>query len=139
MLEIGTAFGPYEIVGAIGGGGMGEVYRARDTRLRRQVAIKVLPESVSRDRDRIARFEREARVLAALNCPGIATIYGVEQNNGLTGLVLELVEGPTLAERLKGGPLEIAEALNVARQIIAHQYVASDTRSTAGASPKRSP
>ena len=118
MLEIGATCGPYEIVGAIGAGGMGEVYRARDTRLRRQVAIKVLPESVSRDRDCVARFEREARVLAALNCPGIAAIYGTEQNNGLTGLVLELVEGPTLAEQLKGGALDIPEALDVARQIV---------------------
>jgi eukaryotic-like serine/threonine-protein kinase len=118
MLGIGTSFGPYEIVAAIGVGGMGEVYRARDPRLGRHVAIKVLPESFSRDRGRIARFEREARMLAALNCPGIAVIYGLEQVNGVTGLVLELVEGPTLAERIRGGALETAEALHVARQIV---------------------
>ncbi len=118
MLEVGTQFGPYEIVAAIGVGGMGEVYRARDPRLGRHVAIKVLPESFSRDRDRIARFEREARMLAALNCPGIAVIYGLEQVSGVTGLVLELVEGPTLADRIRGGALEMAEALRVARQIV---------------------
>jgi serine/threonine protein kinase len=118
MLGIGTSFGPYEIVAAIGVGGMGEVYRARDPRLGRDVAIKVLPESFSRDRDRIARFEREARMLAALNCPGIAVIYGLEQVNGVIGLVLELVEGPTLAERIGGGALATAEALHVARQIV---------------------
>jgi serine/threonine protein kinase len=126
MLGIGTSFGPYEIVAAIGVGGMGEVYRARDPRLGRHVAIKVLPESFSRDRDRIARFEREARMLAALNCPGIAVIYGLEQVNGVTGLVLELVEGPTLAERIRGGALETAEALHVARQIVDAMAAAHD-------------
>jgi serine/threonine-protein kinase len=103
MLQAGTKFGSYEIAAPIGAGGMGEVYRALDTRLRRHVAVKVLPESFCRDRDRVARFEREARVLAALNCPLIAAIYGIEEVDGRTGLVLELIEGPTLAERLEHG------------------------------------
>ncbi len=118
MLKIGTRFGPYEIAALIGAGGMGEVYRAFDRRLRRHVAIKVLPQSFSRDQDRIARFEREARALAALNCPVIAAIYGIEEVDGQIGLVLEMIEGPTLAERLERGPLDIAEALQIARQIV---------------------
>lgn len=91
-----TRVGPYEIIEPIGAGGMGEVYRARDTKLDRNVAIKVLPEAFASDKERLARFEREAKVLASLNHPNIATIYGVESN----ALVLELVEGPTLAERI---------------------------------------
>jgi len=109
--------GAYQIEARIGAGGMGEVYRARDTRLGRGVAIKVLPRSFAADPDRLARFEREARMLAALNHPHIATIHGLEELDGMRGLVLELVEGPTLAERIAQGPLPIKEALAVAQQI----------------------
>jgi Tol biopolymer transport system component len=114
---IGRRFGSYEVVMPLGAGGMGEVYRARDSRLGRDVAIKVLPASFVADRERLARFEREARVLAALNDPHIASIYGVEDADGATVLVLELVEGQTLAERIARGPMPIAEALPVAKQI----------------------
>ena len=96
---------------------MAEVYRARDTTLGRDVAIKILPDAFTADPDRLARFEREARVLAALNHPNIATIHGVEESDGVRGIVMELVEGETLAERIQRGPLPIAEALNIARQI----------------------
>src|SRR5688572_28869842 len=96
---------------------MGEVYRARDVQLRREVAVKVLPHEFAADRDRLARFEREARVLAALNHPHIAAIYGFETTGDTSAIVLELVEGPTLAERLRTGPLPIAETLDLARQI----------------------
>jgi eukaryotic-like serine/threonine-protein kinase len=109
--------GPYEILDAIGAGGMGEVYRARDSRLDRDVALKVLPEAFARDPDRMLRFEREAKVLASLNHPNIASLYGLEDSNGARALVMELVEGPTLAERIKQGSLPIEEALLVARQI----------------------
>jgi len=102
-LMIGTRLGPYEIQSAIGSGGMGEVYRARDTKLNRDVALKVLPASFASDPDRLARFKREAQVLASLNHPNIAAIYGFEESNGVQALVLELVEGPTLAERLSQG------------------------------------
>src|SRR5215472_18862598 len=104
----GAKLGPYEIVAAIGAGGMGEVYRARDTKLGREVAIKVLPDAVAQDPERLVRFEREAKVLAALNHPNIAQIYGVEQG----ALVMELVEGETLS-----GPVPLATALDYARQI----------------------
>jgi len=118
MLAAGTRLGPYEIVSTLGAGGMGEVYRARDTKLGRDVAIKVLPASFAQDPDRLARFEREARVLAALNHPHIAAIYGLEESGGIRALVLELVEGPTLAETLaQGVPLRLEDALRVARQI----------------------
>jgi eukaryotic-like serine/threonine-protein kinase len=113
----GSRFGGYEIEAPLGAGGMGEVYRARDVKLGRHVAIKVLPEDFRLDAERIARFEREARLLAALNCPNIAAIYGLEEDAGLRGLVLELVDGPTLAERLEGGALPVAEAIDIARQI----------------------
>ena len=96
---------------------MGEVYRATDTILKRQVAIKVLPEVVASDAERIARFQREAEVLASLNHPNIATIYGLEKSDHLIALVMELVEGPTLAERLAKGPVPIDEALQIASQI----------------------
>src|SRR5262245_14502838 len=96
---------------------MGEVYRARDTRLGRDVAIKVLPASLGSSPDRVRRFEREARLLAALNHPHIGTIHGVEEIDGVPALVLELVEGPTLADRLKAGPLSLKKALGIARQI----------------------
>src|SRR5689334_4176970 len=98
-LEPGIRLGPYEVVSAIGAGGMGEVYRARDSRLGRDVAIKVLPESFANDPDRLARFEREAQLLASLNHPNIAIVHGLEESGGIRALVMELVEGPTLADR----------------------------------------
>jgi len=116
-LSAGSRLGSYEIVAPLGSGGMGEVYRARDSKLGRQVAVKVLPEGFSRDTDRMARFERESRVLAALNQTNIATIYGVEDSGASRALVMELVEGPTLADRLRTGPIPVAEALPIARQI----------------------
>jgi eukaryotic-like serine/threonine-protein kinase len=115
----GTHFGPYEITALIGVGGMGEVYRATDTNLKRDVALKVLPESFATDAARLARLQREAEMLAALNHPNIAQIYGLERSNGRNALVLELVDGPTLAERIAEGPLPPDEALNVAHQIAA--------------------
>src|SRR6266852_5576396 len=109
-LAVGTKLGPYEILAPIGKGGMGEVYRAKDTKLDRDVAIKIVPESFAHDPERIARFEREAKVLAALNHPNIAQIYGREER----ALIMELVEGPTLAERIARGPLPTDEALGIA-------------------------
>src|SRR2546428_6919241 len=97
-LAPGARLGPYEILSAIGAGGMGEVYRARDTRLNRDVAIKVLPEAFAQDADRLARFKREAQVLASLNHPHIAAIHGIEESQGIQALILELVDGPTLAD-----------------------------------------
>src|ERR1700724_4898978 len=116
-LKSGTRLGQDEITGAIGAGGMGEVYQAHDTKLGRDVAIKVLPEAFAHDPDRLSRFQREARMLAALNHTNIATIYGLEQSGGVTCLVMELVSGETLAERVKSGPLGIEEALKIAAQI----------------------
>jgi serine/threonine protein kinase len=113
----GTRLGPYEILSALGAGGMGEVYRARDTRLKRDVALKILPASFAADPERLARFQREAEVLATLNHPNIAAIYGLEQSNGIRALVMELVEGETLADRIARGPIPIDEALPIARQI----------------------
>src|SRR5450759_4016849 len=110
-LATGTLLGPYEILSAIGAGGMGEVYEAHDNKLGRNVAIKVLPEAFAHDPDRLARFQRQARMLAALNHPNIASIYGLEQSDGVHYLVMELVPGQTLAERLRAGPLGIDEAL----------------------------
>jgi len=116
-LASGTRLGPYEILSPIGKGGMGEVYRARDTKLGREVAIKVLPEEFAQDDERLARFEREAKLLASLNHPNIASIYGLEESDGVKALVLELVEGPTLADRIAEGPIPVEEALPIARQI----------------------
>jgi serine/threonine protein kinase len=116
-LVSGARLGPYEIVAPLGVGGMGEVYRATDTNLARQVAIKVLPESMAADADRLARFDREAKTLAALNHPNIAAIYGLERSDGQTALVMELVEGPTLADRIAEGPIPVDDALAVAKQI----------------------
>jgi eukaryotic-like serine/threonine-protein kinase len=113
----GTRVGQYEVLEAIGAGGMGEVYRATDTRLKRQVAFKVLPSSVTADPDRLARFQREAEVLASLNHPNIAGLHGIEESDGVKALVLELVEGPTLADRIAEGPVPLADALPIARQI----------------------
>src|SRR3979411_2009563 len=112
-LTSGTKLGPYEIQALLGAGGMGEVYRARDTKLGRDVALKVLPESFARDPERMARFEHEAQVLASLNHPNIATVYGFE--SGAIGM--ELVDGPTLAEQIGGRPMPLDEALPIARQI----------------------
>jgi serine/threonine protein kinase/tetratricopeptide (TPR) repeat protein len=117
-LWIGRRVGAYEIVAPLGAGGMGEVYRARDTRLKRDVAIKVLPETFATDPDRLARFQREAEVLATLNHPNIAAVYGLEESGHTTAIVLELVEGETLAARLAHGALPIADALSIARQIV---------------------
>jgi serine/threonine protein kinase len=116
-LTAGTRFGVYEVLSALGAGGMGEVYRARDTRLDRDVAIKVLPETFTSDHERLARFQREAKVLASLNHPNIATVYGIEDSNTSHALVMELVEGPTLADRIAQGPIAVAEAVSIARQI----------------------
>ena len=113
----GTRLGPYEVTALIGAGGMGEVYRARDARLNRDVALKVLPEAFSRDAQRMARFEREARMLASLNHPSIAAIYGLEESGAIRALVMELVEGPTLGDRIQGGPIPLDEALPIARQV----------------------
>jgi eukaryotic-like serine/threonine-protein kinase len=130
-LARGTKMGPYEILSPLGAGGMGEVYRARDTKLNRDVALKVLPTAMASDAERMARFQREAQVLASLNHPNIAAIYGLEESSGIRALVIELVEGPTLAERiggvethvgptagrLPGAPLQIDECLHIAKQI----------------------
>ena len=113
----GRRLGVYQVQERIGAGGMGEVYRARDTRLGRDVAIKILPAVFTSDSERLARFEREARVLAALNHPNIATIHGVEEGDGVPALVMELVDGETLAERIARGPLRVADALAIATQI----------------------
>ena len=116
-LASGTRLGPYEILSALGAGGMGEVYRARDTKLNRDVALKVLPPAFMADADRVARFEREARLLASLNHPHIGSIYGLEDTGNVPALVLELVEGDTLDDRVRRGALPLPEALAVAQQI----------------------
>ena len=120
-LAPGTRLGPYEVIAPLGAGGMGEVYRGRDARLQRDVALKILPALFAGDADRLARFEREAQALAALNHPNIAAIYGFEEGTGESAgeraLVLELVEGETLAERIARGRIPSAEALTIARQI----------------------
>ena len=115
-LLAGTRLGPYEIVSPLGVGGMGEVYRARDSKLGRLVAIKVLPSDVAKDPEKIDRFQREAKVLASLNHPNIASIYGFEDSDK-PGLVMELVEGPTLADRILAGPVPVEEGLNIAKQV----------------------
>jgi serine/threonine-protein kinase len=109
--------GPYKIERELGRGGMGEVFLARDTRLDRQVAIKAMPADFSKDADRVARFQREAKVLASLNHPNIGAIYGLEESGAHQYLVLEFIEGETLTDRLKQGPISIDEALPLARQI----------------------
>jgi len=117
VLAQGSRVGPFEIVSAIGAGGMGEVFRARDTRLNRDVAIKVLPEGFAQDRERMARFRREAQVVASLNHSHIAAIHGLEESNGVIALVLEMVEGEDLSQRLRRGAIPIDEAIDIARQI----------------------
>src|SRR3989441_4168397 len=116
-LTSGTKLGPYEIVAPLGAGGMGEVYRARDTKLGRDVALKLLPPLFAADADRVERFEREARLLASLNDRHIGAIYGFEDTGNVPALVLELVEGDTLHDRVRRGPLALSEALVVAQQI----------------------
>src|SRR5712691_5784045 len=116
-LPTGTRLGPYEIVALLGAGGMGQVYRARDTRLNRDVAIKVLPDLFASDPDRLARFTREAQTLASLNHPNIAHIHGLEESGGVRALVMELVEGEDLSQRIARGAIPLAEALPIAKQI----------------------
>ena len=116
-LAPGSRLGPYQIAGQIGLGGMGEVYCATDTNLGRQVAIKVVPEAFARDAERLARFDREAKTLASLNHPNIAQIYGLEKSAGTTALVMELIEGPTLADRIAPGAIPLDEARPIAKQI----------------------
>jgi protein kinase-like protein len=116
-LAAGTRLGSYEVLAAIGTGGMGEVYRARDLKLNRDVAIKILPSELAGDSERLLRFKREAQVLASLNHPNIAHIHGFDDENAVHALIMELVEGPTLADRIEQGPMAVDEALAIARQI----------------------
>src|SRR5262245_22787069 len=117
LLRIGSQLTSYEITGLLGAGGMGEVYRARDSKLNREVAIKVLPDPFSRDAERLARFHREAQAIASLNHANIAGIYELGEAEGSKFLVLELVEGETLADRIRRGPLPVEEAVHIAKQI----------------------
>src|SRR5215510_8037968 len=117
IIAIGQQLGAYEITGLLGKGGMGEVYRGRDTKLKRDVAIKILPDEFSRDASRVSRFQREAEVLASLNHPNIAAIYDLQEATDTRFLVLELVEGETLAERIQRGAIPVQEALDIARHI----------------------
>src|SRR6516164_9580039 len=116
-LAPGTQLGPYQVLAPLGAGGMGEVYRASDTKLKRDVALKVLPELFINDTQRLVRFEREAQVLASLNHSNIAHIHGLQEEKGIRALVMELVDGPTLAERIARGRIPLDEALPVAMQI----------------------
>ena len=116
-VEAGSQLGHYRIVELLGKGGMGEVWRGRDTTLDRDVAIKVLPELMARDPERVLRFEREAKLLASLNHPNMAAIHGFSESDGIRFLVLEFVEGETLAQRLKSGPMPIEDALEASRQV----------------------
>src|SRR5512134_2079928 len=116
-LSSGTRLGSYEILSSLGAGGMGEVYRARDTKLDRAVAIKILPGAFAADPERIARFQREAKTLASLNHPNIAHIHGLEESSGVRALVMELVDGEDLAERIARGAIPVVEALAIAKQI----------------------
>src|SRR3954463_2022725 len=113
----GSRFGPYEVTAPLGEGGMGVVFRGRDSRLQRDVALKLLPENFASDPDRLARFQREAQVLASLNHPNIAQVYGLENVDGSACIVMELVEGETIADKLKRGPFSFHEAIEIARQI----------------------
>ena len=114
-LAAGSRLGPYEILSAIGAGGMGEIYRARDTKLNRDVALKILPSEFALDVDRLSRFKREAQVLASLDHQNIGAIYGFEDADGGQALVLQLVEGPVLADRIAQGPIPVDEALAIDR------------------------
>jgi len=117
-LPFGTTLGPYEIVASIGSGGMGEVYKARDTRLERVVAVKVLPESMAKDSARLTRFQQEARALSALNHPNLLAIFDVGAENGTNFIVSEYLEGQTLRERLEAGPMPCRKVVEVARQVV---------------------
>src|SRR5712671_2052054 len=117
MISIGTKLGAYQVTSLLGQGGMGEVYRATDTKLNRDVALKFLPAQFASDSDRMERFQREAHVLASLNHSNIAAIYGLEDSASMRALVMELVEGPTLADRIAQGRMPIDEVLNIAKQI----------------------
>src|SRR5882724_904581 len=117
-LSVGDKLGHYEVLSLLGQGGMGEVYKARDTMLKRDVALKVLPASFLRDPERMARFQREAEVLASLDHPNVGPIYGIVESEDSRGLVLALVEGPTLADQIALGPLPLDEALSISKQII---------------------
>ena len=116
-LAPGTRLGPYEVLAPIGAGGMGEVYRARDTKLNRDVALKLLPDSFAHDRERLARFTREAQTLASINHPRIATAFGLEEAGDVRALVMEFVDGEDLSARIARGPIPVDEALSVARHI----------------------
>ncbi len=116
-LSPGTRLGYYDVTALIGEGGMGQVWQATDTQLNSQVALKILPDAFAEDPDRLTRFQREAQVLASLNHPGIAAIHGIEESDDTRALVLELVEGPTLADRIAKGPIPVDEALPIAKQI----------------------
>src|SRR5512139_1533574 len=113
----GSRIGSYEVTGKLGEGGMGEVWRATDSKLKREVAIKVLPEAFTEDKDRLARFEREAQLLAQLHHPNIASIFGLEESDGTRALVMELVDGEDLAQRIARGPIPIDETIAIAKQI----------------------
>ncbi|HUF72405.1 MAG TPA: serine/threonine-protein kinase [Gammaproteobacteria bacterium] len=116
-LASGTVLGAYEIVGPLGRGGMGEVYRARDTKLDREIAIKTLPAALAGDKERLARFEREAKLLASLNHAHIASVYGLDEHDSALYIAMELVEGETLEERLKAGAIPVEDALRLGLQI----------------------
>src|SRR5262252_1626318 len=116
-ISVGTRFGAYEVTSSLGSGGMGEVYRARDTNLKRDVALKTLPPAVANEADRLERLQREAEVLASLNHPNIAHIYDLVRSEGTTALAMELIEGPTLEERISRGRVPVEEALRIAMQI----------------------
>src|SRR5262245_57555803 len=116
-LAAGARLGPYEIVSLIGAGGMGEVYRARDSKLNRDVALKILPEAFAADGERLARFRQEAQFLASLSHPNIGHIYGFEDSGAVQALVLEFIEGQTLADRIASGPMPLSDALPIAKQI----------------------
>ncbi len=116
-LNVGDRLGHYDVTTLIGEGGMGQVWQATDTQLNRDVALKILPDAFAADPDRLARFKREAQILASLNHPNIAAIYGIEEADGTRALVLELVEGPTLADRIAHGAMPIEDALPIAKQI----------------------
>jgi serine/threonine protein kinase len=116
-LEPGRRFGRYQVTESIGSGGMGEVYRATDTVLKRDVALKALPQTFVDDTDRLARLQREAEILASLNHPNIAQVFGLEQSDGQTAIVMELVEGPTLADRIRQGPIPVTDAIDIPIQI----------------------
>src|SRR4249920_13910 len=116
-LATGSRLGSYEVMSALGAGGMGEVYRARDTKLGRDVALKILPASFVESPDRLARFEQEAQLLASLNHPNIGTIYGLEESHGMRALVLELIDGPTLADTIGDRPMDTARILAIGEQM----------------------